>query len=132
MDDKGLLPSVGKHFKRIRTSPIGYYGNNHAYNIGAIKEENVVQMEREIEKAFQSFDVNDTNVVDMWQPIETAPTLTCVLVSYPISGKPRAVVTAIKTTDGDWIGHAASSNKLPLWGEYEPTHWQHLPKPPCE
>lgn len=66
-----------------------------------------------------------------WQPIETAPGMVSVLVSYPISGKPNAVVTAVYTIHG-WRGCAVSGDDLKLHGKYAPTHWQPLPEPPEE
>lgn len=64
-----------------------------------------------------------------WQPIETAPIWTEVIVKYSGSritkSQPECVATSVKMEDGSWsLGSKPISRK--------PTHWKPLPEAPNE
>jgi hypothetical protein len=63
----------------------------------------------------------------MWQPIETAPTDTPVLVWHPGLGMGGWNCMA-KGDDGTWRETAHDGRVLKEG--YEPTHWMPLPEPP--
>lgn len=57
-----------------------------------------------------------------WQPIETAPMKTDVLVYAPRWGRKPLVVQAANPTGGQWWARGV--------GAVRPTHWMPLPAPP--
>jgi hypothetical protein len=57
-----------------------------------------------------------------WQPIETAPTNTRLLVFVPI--KHHRLVLAMKTEYGLWLKEDLQPMSFP------PSHWMLLPRPP--
>ena len=64
-----------------------------------------------------------------WQPIETAPTNTPVLVWHPGFG--MGGWNCMRCDHfGDW--HETSHDGRKLKQGYEPTHWMPLPPPPTE
>lgn len=72
--------------------------------------------------------------VPEWQPIETAPKDTFLLLRGPsgYTTTPFVCTTGRMCSDyhvGRWIDHA--NDDLTDWG-FEPTHWQPLPKPPAQ
>lgn len=66
-----------------------------------------------------------------WQPIETAPRVTRVLISC--AGQ-NIVDIGSQTHKGDgkwiWITDDNESHESGYFGESEPTHWMPLPDPP--
>jgi hypothetical protein len=64
---------------------------------------------------------------DGWQPIESAPDDTCVMIAFHKFGDPtkgRLIAFAQSSDGNDW--YEEDSGQM-LWS---PTHWMPLPEPP--
>jgi uncharacterized protein (UPF0262 family) len=60
-----------------------------------------------------------------WQPIETAPLHTVVLVWF---GRIGMHYNVMRSSQSGWV--EATDDGRRLKEGYEPSHWMHLPSPP--
>lgn len=83
-----------------------------------------------IERKLRAALAADSEPMNEWQPIETAPKDVFLLLRGPsgYTTTPTVYTTGIMRSDyhvGRWIDHA--NDDLLDWG-FEPTHWAPLPK----
>lgn len=83
---------------------------------------------REIAEARDIRDIDDAELMDGWQPIDSAPENTPVLVWHPGFG--MGGWNVMRRYGGEWMETAHDGRTLK--DGYDPTYWMPLPPPPTE